>query len=48
MIWFSVVIHHKQMPSVKDPNLGLAIKAKAWKGASQECNLGVTFAFTRV
>jgi hypothetical protein len=27
-----------------DPSLGLVTKAKAWKGACQKCNLGVTFA----
>jgi hypothetical protein len=26
-----------------DPSLGLAIKAKAWQGASQECNPRITF-----
>jgi len=26
-----------------DPNLGLATKARAWKGASRGCNLGVAF-----
>ncbi len=26
-----------------DPNLGLTTKARAWKGASWGCNLGVTF-----
>jgi len=25
-----------------DPNLGLATKARAWKGADQECNSRVT------
>jgi hypothetical protein len=27
-----------------DPNLGLVTKAKAWEGAGQKCNLGITFA----
>jgi hypothetical protein len=31
-----------------DPNLGLATKAKAWKGAGRECNLGITFALLGV
>jgi hypothetical protein len=31
-----------------DPNLGFMTKAKAWKGANHECNLGVTFALPRV
>jgi hypothetical protein len=26
-----------------DPNFGLATKARAWKGASRECNPGITF-----
>ncbi len=31
-----------------DPNLGLMTKAKAWKGADQKCNLGITFALLRM
>jgi len=31
-----------------DFNFGLVTKAKAWKGAGQKCNLGVTFAFPRM
>ncbi len=31
-----------------DLNLGLATKAKAWKGANQECNSRATFAFLGV
>jgi hypothetical protein len=36
------------VPNCHDPNLGLAIKANAWKGAGWKCNLGVTFAFLKV
>jgi hypothetical protein len=28
-----------------DLSFGFVTKAKAWKGANQKCNLGVTFAF---
>jgi hypothetical protein len=31
-----------------DLSLGLMTKAKAWKGAGQECNLGVTFTLSGV
>jgi hypothetical protein len=31
-----------------NPNFGLATKARTWKGASRECNLGVTFMLLRV
>ncbi len=29
-------------------SLELVIKAKAWKGANQECNPGITFALLKV
>jgi len=31
-----------------DPNLGLATKARAWKGVSQKSNKGITFTFLGV
>jgi hypothetical protein len=40
-----ITITNQIQESYHDFNLGLATKARAWKGVNRECNLGITFIF---
>ncbi len=39
----SINITFCNMLCCHNPGLGLATKARAWKGAGRKCNLGITF-----
>jgi hypothetical protein len=43
MVISFITIANQIQESYRDLNLGLATKARAWKSANQECDLGVTF-----
>jgi hypothetical protein len=43
-----VIVDNVLQYECHDLNFGFVTKAKAWKGAGRECNLGVTFTFLGV